>query len=65
MDVSDRISSGIKVRLSYIVPYVNYWPQAMALGLKPSNIQNTVLSIHKISDEIWYQAGDKSFDVSL
>lgn len=34
----------------------------MNLGLEAVNIANTALQIHKISDEIWYRAGDTSVD---
>ena len=65
MKVSQRIHHGIKTRLTYVVPYIDKWPSAMFLGLEIANISNTVMQIHKISDEIWYQAGDKSVDVSM
>ncbi|CDW88966.1 UNKNOWN [Stylonychia lemnae] len=60
MNVTSRIQTGIKTRLSYVVPYLDKWPQAMYLGIDPKNLGNTVQHIHKISDEIWFQAGDKS-----
>lgn len=47
----------------YVAPYLEKWPQAMYIGLDPSNVQKTVLQIHSISDEIWHIAGDKSVDV--
>lgn len=64
MKVADRIHLGIKTRLSYVIPYLNKWPQAMYLGLSPNNVSNTLQHIHNISDEIWYIAGDRSVDVS-
>ena len=36
----------------------------MALGAQPQNVVNTMTAVHNISDEIWYQAGDKAVDVS-
>lgn len=36
----------------------------MALGLQPTNLYHTLQQIHAISDEIWFQAGDKAVDVS-
>ena len=36
----------------------------MALGAQPANMVNTMTAVHNISDEIWYQAGDKAVDVS-
>ncbi|TNV76848.1 hypothetical protein FGO68_gene6142 [Halteria grandinella] len=62
MNVSDRLKIGIKTRLSYVIPYIEKWPQAMYLGIDPKNISNTVVQIHQISDEIWYISGDKSVD---
>ena len=35
----------------------------MYLGIDPANLGRTLLQIHKVSDEIWYQAGDRSLDV--
>ena len=39
--------------------------QAMALGLYPENISDTLKKLWKISDDIWFIAGDKSHDVSF
>ena len=36
----------------------------MAIGLHPSNLANTVLQVHNISDEIWHQTGDRALDFS-
>ena len=63
MNVSDRVQTGIKTRLSYEIPYLEKWPQAIYLGMQHSNIGNTAQQIHKISDEIWHIAGDRSVDV--
>ena len=65
MNISQRLTYGVKTRLSYTVPYLNHWPQAMYLGLQPSNLAQTLSRIHEVSDEIWYQAGDKSLDVKF
>ena len=64
MNVSDRLKTGIRTRLSFVVPYLEKWPQAMYLGIDPKNLSNTVKQINKISDEIWFIAGDKAVDVS-
>lgn len=60
--VNQRLKTGIKTRLSYQIPYIKHWPAAMALGLHPYNVQTTVYKIHKISDHLWYVAGDNSVD---
>lgn len=36
----------------------------MALGALPSNVPSTLRQIHSISDEVWFQAGDKAVDFS-
>lgn len=45
-------------------PYIDKWPQAMALGLQPRNLPTTLEQLHAISDEIWHLAGDKSTDLN-
>jgi rpsU-divergently transcribed protein len=62
--IKDRIHQGIRIRLHLELPYEEFWPQAMALGMHPQNLPNTLQQIHAISDEIWFQAGDKAVDVS-
>ena len=64
MRISERIHLGVKTRLELEVPYKKVWPQAMALGAQPQNVTSTLKQLHAISDEIWFQAGDKSIDVS-
>ena len=44
-------------------PYIDKWPQAMALGLAPQNVKTTFSLLNSISDEIWYLSGDKSTDM--
>ena len=43
-------------------PYSKVWPTAMVLGLQPQNVASSLTKVHNISDEIWYQAGDRSVD---
>lgn len=57
-----RLKTGIKTRLSYQIPYHNYWSSAMALGLHPYHLPQTLSRIHKTSDHLWYIAGDDSLD---
>ena len=35
MDINDKLRLGIKTRLMSMAPYIDKWPQAMALGLHP------------------------------
>ena len=57
-----RLKTGIKARLSYQIPYNNHWSSAMAIGLHPYHLSQTLYRIHKISDHLWYVAGDDSLD---
>jgi ubiquinone biosynthesis protein COQ9 len=40
--IKERIHQGIKTRLELELPYEAFWPQAMALGMRPRNLQNTL-----------------------
>ena len=64
INLSERIKAGIKLRLSYEIPYLRHWSSAMSLGLHPYYISNTMYKIHKISDHMWFIAGDNSLDQS-
>ena len=62
--IKDRIHQGIRTRIHLDLPYEEFWPKDMALLMQPQNLPSTLQQIHAISDEIWFQAGDKAVDVS-
>lgn len=76
MKISERVQQGIKIRLQCEIPYLSKWHQvikwvvefftnkAMALGIYPTNFLTTAQKLMKISDDIWYIAGDRSTDVN-
>lgn len=64
MPVTDRLKFGVRTRLQLLEPVLATWPQAMALGALPANAPTTMQKLAKISDEIWYFAGDQSTDAS-
>lgn len=64
LDLKGRLKVGIKTRLSYQIPYQKHWPSAMAIGLHPYYFQHTLHRVHKISDHLWYVAGDNSLDIN-
>jgi len=64
MRISDRIIEGIKIRLSYQIPYLTRWNEALALGGLPNNAPKTLEKLTYIADEIWYIAGDRSADLN-
>lgn len=57
------LSNAIKIRLSMIQPYLDQWPQAMALLSKPSNAPQALSNLMTLVDDICFHAGDRSIDV--
>jgi ubiquinone biosynthesis protein COQ9 len=64
MGVTDTVKCAVKFRLLYMAPYINTWPQAMAIGALPPNLPSTMNSLASISNDIWQRVGDKSTDIS-
>uniref|UniRef100_H3GBW5 Ubiquinone biosynthesis protein n=1 Tax=Phytophthora ramorum TaxID=164328 RepID=H3GBW5_PHYRM len=64
MTVAERLKFGVRMRLEMLEPVLATWPQGMAAGALPQNAPSTAKRLAKISDEIWYFAGDKSTDLS-
>jgi len=63
--LKERIKTAVQIRLSYNVPYLSRWPEAMALQAHPLNLPTSLHLLTSLVDEIWYQAGDKSLNVPL
>lgn len=57
------LSVTIKTRLLMLQPYLNQWPQAIALLSKPSNAPHALSNLMTLVDDICYHAGDRSIDV--
>lgn len=64
LEEKEKIKVGIQKRLQVMSLYIEKWPQAMAIGLRPENLSTTLSNLYKISDEIWYVAGDRSTHIS-
>ena len=47
-----------------IIPFVEQWPQAMAMTAIPANTREHFSNLLQLMDDIWYHAGDRSTDVS-
>ena len=58
------IRDAVETRLRMIVPYIDTWPQAMAIQALPQNAVESWTNLANLVDEIWYYAGDRSVDVS-
>ncbi|XP_067130957.1 ubiquinone biosynthesis protein COQ9, mitochondrial [Centruroides vittatus] len=54
----------IETKLRMIIPYINKWPQAMAIMMMPQNAPTALSNLMDLVDTIWFFAGDKSFDLS-
>jgi len=64
MSTVSRVHHGLKLRLSYEIPYLTTWSEAMTLGAIPPNVLTTTKQISDFCDEIWFRAGDRSSDLS-
>ncbi|KAG0313829.1 Ubiquinone biosynthesis protein coq9, mitochondrial, partial [Dissophora globulifera] len=64
LSTQETIKLGTLTRLGMIAPYVDRWPEALAIMGQPSNVSMSLNHLAKIVDEIWYLAGDKSADMN-
>ncbi|KAK3732040.1 hypothetical protein RRG08_026427 [Elysia crispata] len=56
------IKNAVETRLRMIFPYLEIWPQAMAIQALPQNAVESWTNTLNLMDEIWYYAGDRSTD---
>jgi len=54
------LHDAISNRLKMLRPYIDTWPEAMALMSIPNNVPNALVNLSKLVDDIWYYAGDRS-----
>lgn len=47
-----------------LIPFLNKWPQAMALKAFPANTPSALQTLALMVDDMWYWAGDRSTDFS-
>lgn len=50
----------ITTRLKMVLPYIDHWPQAVALMAMPANFTISVTYFSRMIDDICYQAGDRT-----
>lgn len=58
------LKDALEMRLRMLIPYLEHWPQAMALTALPANIQEHFRNLYKLIDDVCFHAGDRSVDVS-
>ncbi|XP_027854280.2 ubiquinone biosynthesis protein COQ9, mitochondrial [Aphis gossypii] len=56
------LTNAIKTRLLMLEPYLNQWPQAIALLSKPSNAPHALSNLMTLVNDVCYYAGDRSID---
>lgn len=56
------IKNSVESRLRMIIPYMEKWPQAMAIQTMPQNAIESWTNLGRLMDEIWFYAGDQSVD---
>ncbi|XP_049819756.1 ubiquinone biosynthesis protein COQ9, mitochondrial isoform X1 [Aethina tumida] len=56
------VERACKERLQMIVPYLQKWPQAIAIMSLPPNVPNALAALLTMVDDICYYAGDRSVD---
>lgn len=59
----DFIVKAIRMRLEMIAPYIDTWPQALALMTLPQNVPTSLAQLLHLVDDICYCAGDRSVDI--
>jgi rpsU-divergently transcribed protein len=52
LSIDEKYLKALKLRLSYEIPLINTWPQAMKIGMNPQNIKSTLDRLMIMSDEI-------------
>ncbi|XP_060587269.1 ubiquinone biosynthesis protein COQ9, mitochondrial-like isoform X2 [Ruditapes philippinarum] len=60
--ITPFIRGAVETRLRMITPYMDKWPQAMAMLALPPNAPEAFSNLLNFTDEIWYYAGDSSTD---
>ncbi|KAF9089701.1 Ubiquinone biosynthesis protein coq9, mitochondrial [Mortierella sp. GBA35] len=64
LGTQEKIKLGTLTRLGMIAPYIDRWPEALAIMGQPSNVPMSLNHLAKIVDEVWHLAGDKSADMN-
>ncbi|KAI9822300.1 MAG: Ubiquinone biosynthesis protein coq9, mitochondrial [Pycnora praestabilis] len=64
LGVGGRVRLLTKERLLANKPIIHRWQEALAVMAQPSNIPTSIVELARLSDEIWFLAGDTSVDTS-
>ncbi|KAI9707172.1 MAG: Ubiquinone biosynthesis protein coq9, mitochondrial [Candelina mexicana] len=64
LGVGAKVKTLALERLSANKPIIHRWQDALAIMAQPSNVPTSIAELARLSDEIWFLAGDTSVDSS-
>ncbi|KAG2438659.1 hypothetical protein HXX76_005206 [Chlamydomonas incerta] len=62
MELDARVARALQLRLEMLVPYMDTWPQALAVAAKPGNAGRSLKLLYQLVDDIWAALGDQATD---
>lgn len=62
--IRNRLYTGVRTRLEMLAPFIDAWPEALAIQARPSQVPVTLRNYEEIADIIWRASGDRSVDFS-
>lgn len=60
----DFLTTALRTRLLMLTPYIDTWPQAMALQAMPQHATASWANLGDLVDLVWHLAGDNSTDLN-
>jgi len=63
--LDEQVFYVLQKRLSYEIPYLPNWEQAMKLGLLPPNVSTVYNRLFSTMNTVWEMVGDKSEGVMV
>jgi len=57
---TEKLAAAVQMRLEMVLPYIDTWPQAMAVGALPQNCVQTMKLNAALMDIIWHHVGDQT-----
>ncbi|KAG2423256.1 hypothetical protein HYH02_015357 [Chlamydomonas schloesseri] len=62
LELDARVAKALQLRLEMLVPYMDSWPQALAVAAKPANAGRSLTLLYQLVDDIWAALGDQATD---
>ncbi|KAJ3016686.1 Ubiquinone biosynthesis protein coq9, mitochondrial, partial [Thoreauomyces humboldtii] len=64
MRITAKIRKAVELRLKLTAPYINKWPEALAIMAQPQNVPTSLQHLGELVDDMWFLAGDRSSDLN-